>query len=42
MKQDKLIQEEGWAADESEYNDILDDPSAMEALKNELKCRGLM
>ena len=38
----QFIQEEGWAADESEYNDILDDPSAMEALKNELKCRGLM
>ena len=38
----QFLQEEGWAADESEYNDILDDPSAMEAMKNELKCRGLM
>ena len=38
----QFIQEEGWAADESDYNDILDDPAAEEALKNEMKCRGLL
>lgn len=38
----QFLQEGGWATDESEYNDILDDPSTMEALKNELKCRGLI
>lgn len=38
----QFLQEEGWAADESEYNEILDDSAAEEAMKNELKCRGLM
>ena len=38
----QFIQEEGWAANESDYNDILDDPAAEEALKNEMKCRGLL
>lgn len=38
----KFLQEEGWAGDESAYNEILDDIAAEEAMKNELKCRGLL
>ena len=38
----QFLQEAGWAADESEYNQLLDDPAIEEALKNEMKCKGLL
>lgn len=38
----QFLQESGWAKEDSEYNDILDDPAAEEALKNEMKCRHLL
>ena len=38
----QFLQESGWAKEESEYNDILDDPAAEAALKKEMKCRHLL
>lgn len=37
----EVLAKAGWATTEEEYNDLLNDPSCVEAMKNELKCAGL-
>ena len=40
--QKDFLAKAGWATTIEEYNDILNDPSCVEAMKNDLKCAGLI